>query len=107
MLNGLPPLCELIDQVMSVPAPAGKGSLKLTPVAVPWPSLLMVTVKCTAAPALTVGVSVVLVMSTSGALMVIVAVADWFCSAVLSLAAVTVAVLLTVPVKVLGLTSLA
>src|SRR5260370_39777175 len=97
MLNGLPALCELIDQTTSLLAPAGSGSLKLTPVAVPVPSLLTVTVKLAVPPALTVGVEVVLVMSTSGAVMLRGALALWFCSAGGSLAAVTVAVLATRP----------
>src|SRR5258708_3804312 len=99
MLNGLPALCVLIDQTMSLLAPAGSGSLKVTPVAAPVPSLLTVTVKLAVPPALTVGVLVVLVMSTSGAVMLIVAEADWFCSKLGSLAAVTVAVLISVPVN--------
>ena len=70
--------------------------------AVPVPSLLTVTVKLAVPPALTVGVLVVLLMSTSGAVMLIVAVELWFCSAVVSLAAVTVAVLTRVPVKLVG-----
>src|SRR5260370_16060575 len=99
MLNGLPALCELIDQAMSLPAPAGSASLKLTPVAVPVPSLLTATVKLAVPPALTVGVLVVLVMSTSGAVVFTVADADWFCSALVSLVALTVAVFGSVPVK--------
>src|SRR5438270_486582 len=102
MLKSLAASCELIDQTMSLPAAAGSGSLKLTPVAVPVPSLLTVTVKLAVPPALTVGVLVVLVMSTSGAVMLIVAVALWFCSALVSFAAVTVAVLTSVPVKLVG-----
>ena len=97
-----PSLAPLIAQTMSLPAPAGSGSLKLTPVASPVPSLNTVTVKLAVPPALTVGVEVVLVMSTSGAVTFTVAVALWFCSAVVSLAAVTVAVLTTVPVKLAG-----
>src|SRR6266852_6541537 len=102
MLKSFAPSCELIDQTMSLLAPAGNGSLKLTPVASPVPSLLTVTVKLAVPPALTVGVLVVLAMSTPGAVMLTVAVADWFCSAVVSLAAVTVAVLTSVPVKLVG-----
>src|SRR5260370_780310 len=102
MLKSFPASCVLIDQVMSLSAPAGSGSLKLTPVAVPVPALLTVTVKLAVPPALTVGVEVLLVMSTSGAVMFTVAEALWFCSAVVSLPAVTVAVLTSVPVKLVG-----
>src|SRR5260370_17296413 len=102
MLKSFATSCALIDQVMSLPAPAGSGSLKLTPVAAPVPSLLTMTVKLAVPPALTVGVLVVLVMSTSGVVMLIVAEADWFCSAAVSLPAVTVAFFGCLPVKLLG-----
>ena len=99
MNNPAGPLCEAIDHVTSLPRPAGSKSLKLTPVAWPVPSLNTVTVKLAVWPALTVGVLVILLMSTSGAVMLTVADADWFCSTVVSLLAVTLAVLGKVPVN--------
>src|SRR5207237_362523 len=105
MLRKVLPSCGLIDQDTSVANPAGKASLKLTPVAVPVPSLVSVTVKLAVPPALTVAVLVLLVMSTSGAVRLTVAVADWFCSAVVSLAALMLAVLTSVPLKAPALPS--
>ena len=102
-----PSLAPLIAQTMSLPRPAGSGSLKLTPLAAPVPSLFTVTVKLAVPPALTVGVLVVLVMSTSGAVTSIVAVEWSFCSEGGSLPALTVAVLVRVAMKLVGSASAA
>src|SRR2546425_215664 len=50
----------LIDQLTPLPEPAGSGSLTVTPLAVPVPVLLTVTVKPIGSPALTVAASAVL-----------------------------------------------
>src|SRR5437879_1869818 len=50
----------LIDQLTPLPEPAGSGSLTVTPLAVPVPLLLTVTVKPIGSPALTVAASAVL-----------------------------------------------
>jgi hypothetical protein len=71
---------------------AGSGSVRVTPVAVPFPMLLNVTVNPAALPAATVAWSAVLATVTSGESTVTVAEEDWFCEAGGSLVALTVAV---------------
>src|SRR5579864_6202457 len=56
--------CTSIDQLM--PEPVGSGSLMVTPLAVPGPPLLTVTVKPMSVPVLTGVLSAVLVMPSDG-----------------------------------------
>jgi len=60
-----PPYAGLIAQL--TPDPPGRASLIMTPVAAPWPLLLMVTVKPIGSPALTVAASAVFVIASDGA----------------------------------------
>jgi hypothetical protein len=52
IVHGLPAGCELIDHTM--PLPVGRGSLSVTPVAVPGPLLLTLIEKLIGEPAVTV-----------------------------------------------------
>src|SRR6516165_3732155 len=54
--------CVSIDQVTPEPEPAGNGSLTVTPLAVPVPAFLTVTVKPIGSPAFTGDASAVLVI---------------------------------------------
>ncbi len=62
---GLPVVVSIIQSI-SPPAPAGSGSLSVTPVAVAEPVLLMVTVKPATLPGVTVAESAVLATVSCG-----------------------------------------
>ena len=103
MTKSVASLPAAMVQWMSPPATDGRLSLSTMPLAAAVVlSLLTLTVKPTRLPAKTVAASAVLNTSTSGALIVMVALADLLVSPPAGLGAMTVAVLGSVPMKVLA-----